>query len=101
MKNGSLNTGKLSLAELRSTTGCFETVLFAFLHSGVTGQEACRLECGTVALVCDDQRTGNAVTDGACLTGNTAACDGRFDVDLTDGAGEVQGLTNDTSLFLY
>ncbi len=35
------------------------------------------------------------MTDSAGLTGNAAAVDGCLDVDLADGAGGDQGLTND------
>ena len=35
------------------------------------------------------------MTDSAGLPGNAAACNGSFDVDLTNGVGGDQGLTND------
>jgi hypothetical protein len=84
-----------ALAELRSATGCFETVLLTLFHSRVTGQETGGLECGTIALIEDDEGTGDAVADGAGLAGHAAALDGGFDVNLAHGVGGDQGLTND------
>ena len=81
----------LSLAELRCTTGCFETVLLTLFHSRVAGQQTGGLEGGAVVLVDDEQRAGDAVADGAGLAGDAAAGDGSFDVDLADGAGGDQG----------
>ena len=85
----------LALAELRSTTCSLETVLLAFLHSGVAGQETGSLQSGAVALVNEEESAGNAVTDSAGLAGNAAACDGALDVNLIGEANGDQGLTND------
>ena len=52
-----------ALAELRSATSCFETVLLAFLHSRVAGQETGGLQSGAVLGVQAQQRAGDAVTD--------------------------------------
>ena len=87
---------KLSLGELRSTTSCFETVLLSFLHSGVTGEKTGLLEGRTESFcICLKKSSGDTVTDGACLTGYTAAYDVANDIKLAHVAGEFQGLTND------
>ena len=67
---------RLSLGELRSATSGLETVLLSFLHTRVTRQETCLLEQGLVGFVGEDERTGDAVTDRACLPGDAAAADG-------------------------
>ena len=71
-----------ALAELRRTTCSLEAVLLTLFHSRVTGQKTGGLECGTIALIEDDEGTGDAVADGAGLAGHAAALDGGFDVDL-------------------
>ena len=53
---------KLSLAELRSATGCLETVFLALFHSRVAGQEAGGLEGGAEALVHGQQGAGDGQT---------------------------------------
>ena len=86
---------RLTLGKLRSATSCFETVLFTLFHSRVAGQEACGLQGCAVALIDEEQCACDTVTDSAGLAGNAAAVDGSLDVDLADGAGGDQGLTND------
>ena len=86
---------RLSLGELGSATGGLQAVLLSFLHSGVTGQETSGLQSCTVLSVDAEECAGNAMTDGAGLTGNAAALDGADDVDLADVLGGDQGLTND------
>ena len=63
-----------ALAELRCATGGFEAVLLSFLHSRVTSEETFLLEKSSVRIISEEKGSGNAVTDSACLTGNTAAC---------------------------
>ena len=72
-----------------------QTVLFAFLSAGVAGEEAGCLQSGLVAFVGDDERTGDAVANRACLTGETAALHVDDDVELAGGGGELQGLIYD------
>ena len=86
---------RLSLGELGGAAGCFETVLFALLHSGVTGKEAGLLKGRTVLLVDAQKGSGDAMTDGAGLAGNAAAEDGNYNVEAAGGSGELQGLTDD------
>ena len=84
-----------ALAELRSAACSFETVLFALFHSRVAGQETGSLQSGAIVLIQNDEGAGDAMTDRAGLTGNAAAFDGGFHIDLADGAGSDQGLTDD------
>jgi len=86
---------KLSLRELRCTTGAFETVFLSLFHSRVTGQEAGLLEFRTKVRIIDEKGAGNAVADGAGLAGETAALDASDNVDLLGSAGELEGLTDD------
>ena len=67
--------GLLSLGELRSPTGGLQ-------RSAVLGVQG-------------DQSAGNAVADGAGLTGYAAAGDGDNDVNLAQQIGGDQGLTDD------
>ena len=84
-----------ALAELRSETGGLQTVLLAFLHSRVTGQEAGSLEGCAVFRIDAEEGAGDAVTDRARLTGDAAALDGADDVNLADHVGGDQRLTDD------
>ena len=85
------STRDLSLGELRRAAGSLQAVLLSFLHSGVAGQEAGGLQLSTVLGVDLQQGAGNAVTDGAGLTGHAAALDGADNINAVDGAGGVQG----------
>lgn len=80
-----------ALGELRCATCSLEAVLFTLLHSRVTGQETCGLQRCAVAVINEEQRAGDTMTDSAGLTGNAAACDGSFDVDLADSAVATRG----------
>ena len=84
-----------ALGELRSAAGLFETVLLALFHARVAGQQTGGFQDGAVALVDEEQGAGDAVADGAGLAGHAAAGDGGFDVDLAEGVGSDQGLTDD------
>ena len=53
------------------------------------------LEERTIGLVSLKKRTGEAVTDSACLTGDTAALNVADDIELTLGAGNGEGLIDD------
>ena len=87
---------RLSLAELGSASCCLETVLLSFLHSGVSGEEAGCLEHGTEVLgVVLEKRSGDAVADGACLTGYAAAGDVANYVEAIGKSCQLEGLTND------
>ena len=85
----------LSLAELGRAAGGVEAVLLALLHTRVASQEPGRLQSGTELLVHQQQGPGNAVADGAGLTGDAAAGDSGDDVHLAHRGGGDQGLTDD------
>ena len=86
---------RLSLRELRCATSALESVLLSFLHTRVSGEESCSLECGTVVLISGDESASYAVTDSACLTGDTATVNVSNDVELTHSAGYAEGLVDD------
>ena len=66
---------RLTLAELRSATCGFETVLLPLLHSGVTGQEAGLLEDGAQLGIVLEQSPGQTMTESAGLSGNRRAAE--------------------------
>ena len=84
-----------TLGDLRRAASCLQAVLLSFLHSRVTGQQAGSLQGRTVAVLNLEQRTGDAVTDRAGLAGHAAAGHGGCDVELAQGIGRREGLTND------
>ena len=84
-----------ALGELGSAAGCFETVLLAFLHSGVAGQETILLEERSVLVGGEQESAGNTVTDGAGLAGNAAALNGGNDIAGAEKAGGLHGLTDE------
>ena len=85
-------SGYLSLGELTCATCGFETVLLSFLHTRVSCEEACLLEKRAVRIVSEEERTGYAVTDRACLTGDAAALYVGNDVVLAYGVGNAERL---------
>jgi len=85
----------LALGELGSTTGGLQTVFLALLHTRIAGEETGLLEDGTVVGVDEQQSAGNAMAQSAGLTGHTAALDGGDDINLTEGLGRGEGLTDD------
>ena len=64
---------KSALAELRSTTGCLQTVLLALLHTRIAGQQTGLLKGTAQFRIGLAQGTADAVADRAGLTGQTAA----------------------------
>ena len=85
----------LSLGELACATSCLETVFLSFLHTRVSREEACLLEEGTIGIVSEEERSGHAVTDSACLTGDTAAANVSYDIELAFCACYAEGLVDD------
>ena len=86
---------RLSLAELRCATSCFETVFLALLHTRIAREEAGLLQDGAILGVDQQQGAGHAVTQSAGLTGHAAALDGGNDVDLAELLRSGEGLTDD------
>ena len=87
-------SGDLSLGELACATSCLETVFLSFLHTRVSREEAGLLEEGAVRIVGEKERTGYAVTDRACLTGDTAALYVGNDVILAYSVGNAERLVD-------
>ena len=86
---------KLSLGELGSAAGCFESVFLTLFHSRVTGQEPGLLQDRTELLAVKlNQSSGQSVADSAGLAGNAAACNGGLNVKLAGSTGELQRLAN-------
>src|SRR5699024_12396939 len=72
-------------SELRSATGCFETVLFALLHARVAREETGLLDGILQFLIGLHQRAGDAVADCASLARvrseeHTSELQSRFDL---------------------
>ena len=53
------------------------------------------MRTGTISLVSLKKSSGHAVTDSACLTGNTAAANVSYDIELALCAGDAEGLVDD------
>ena len=85
----------LSLGELACATSCLETVLLSFLHSGVSCEETCLLEERTVCGVSEEESSGNAVADCACLTGDTTTVNVSNDIELALCVCYAEGLVDD------
>ena len=86
---------RLSLRELRSATSTLESVLLSLLHTRVTSKKAGLLKKGLIGLISGEESTSNTVADSACLAGDTAAANVCYDVKLTLGLGNAEGLVND------
>ena len=82
-----------ALAELGRPAGSLQTVLLAFLHTRIAGQQAGFLQGAAHFGISLAQGTADAVTDRAGLAGQTAAADVDHDVKITD-IGQVHGLAN-------
>src|ERR1700681_2646271 len=74
---------RLALCVLRSLTGPLQAVLLALLHPWVTSQQAGLLQSGPVVRVVLDERTGDAVRDGAGLAARATADHLDADVELS------------------
>src|SRR6266545_936382 len=72
----------LPFAELEARPGAALSVLLAFLHPRIAGQESFLLQLLAQFGVVLGQRPGDPVADRAGLTGRTAAGDAHVDVEL-------------------
>ena len=61
----------------------------------VSREEACLLEEGTIRIVSEEESSGHAVTDSACLTGDTAAANVSYDIELAFCTCYAEGLVDD------
>ena len=59
---------KLSLAELRSATSCFETVFLTFFHTWITCKESSSLKYWSVFCICLKKGSCNTMSDGSSLS---------------------------------
>ena len=64
---------ELSLAELRCSTSCLETVLFTLFHTWITCKESSSFQNWSVLSVCLKQCSCNAVSDSTSLSCVSAA----------------------------
>ena len=86
----------LSLGELWCSSSALKTVFLTLFHSWVTSQEASLLQdWAKVLAVILKQRSGNAVTNRACLTSYATACYTANNVELLVSLGQSQWLAND------
>src|SRR5947209_6422248 len=86
---------RLPLAELEAAAGFRAAVLLALDDARVAGQEAFPLHRRTQRGLVASQRRRDTVTNGACLTRQTAALHRRLDVILTAAIGDVEDLVDD------
>ena len=84
-----------ALAELLGAASTAQTHLLTFDFAGVARDEAGVRENGLEARIVVDERTGDAVTDGAGLAGLAAAGNVHHDVERFDVFRELQGLHDD------
>ena len=71
---------RLTLAVLGALAGLVKTDFLSFHFPGITGDESSLAQGFTQALIILDQGTGNAMSNGAGLAGDSAAGDGHVDV---------------------
>lgn len=81
---GMENANVLTLRKLETLASLRLAILLALDHSWISREQPCGPQPRTVLLAGLDQRTGNAKTDGLCLSGQTASMDIHQNVD---GAG--------------
>src|SRR5690348_8557156 len=75
-------TMQLTLRELGAATSFAETNLLTFDFTSITGHKPTITQRLAQGFIVFNQCTGHAVTDGTCLAGDSAACDGNADVEL-------------------
>src|SRR2546423_2388310 len=85
----------LPLRVLRGLAGALQAVLLALLHAGVARQESGLLEGRAQLLVRVEQRPGDAVGDGAGLSGHPPAQHLDADVEPAERVRQPQRLQHD------
>ena len=90
-----ISWSRLTLAELRSATSCFETVFLTLFHTRISGEESGALQDRPVLSVCLQQSPCDAMTDRTGLSGIAAALDIDKDIKLAVILGRYERLTND------
>src|SRR5690554_3424519 len=89
-----LKSVDLTLGVLRTLTRFTQTHFLTLNFTGIASHEASSAQLATQRLVVVHQCTGNAVTDGTGLTGDTAALNSDVNVELFSALGQLQRLTN-------
>src|SRR4051812_35606065 len=84
-----------TLAELEAFAGTGLTVFFAFLLTGIAGQETFRFQRGAQSSIGFEQGAGNTMTDCAGLPSGAAALDIDADIELASGGGHRERLGDD------
>jgi hypothetical protein len=92
--------GRLTLRELDTTAGTAETVLLAFLHAGISRQEAVVPKRLEEVLIHPDQSASQAHANSAGLTHRTATGDANKNIHRLRLADAIQGLLDLASLFV-
>ena len=85
-----------ALRELGCLARLMQTIFLTLFLARIAAEEPCLLEGGAVGFaVADAERAGDAVADGARLTGHAAAVDIDDDIELILGADCLEGLVDD------
>src|SRR5690554_7861500 len=85
----------LTLGVLRTLTRFTQTHFLPLDLTGVAGNETGLAQFAAQGFVVFHQRTGDTVTDGTSLTGDTATLNSDVNVELFSVAGQFQRLTHD------
>ena len=83
------SSSKLTLGELRTLTSFLQTVLLALNHTSIARKEASLLQLGAI-FASLKKRTGDAMTQSTCLTGNATAVDAGNDIEVINGVGNLE-----------
>ena len=84
----------LTFGELESLASAFLAILLALVLARVAGQKTELLEPGSQLQIELAQRTGDSMSGGAGLTGNTSAIDAHQDVEFIGRLGRQQRLAH-------
>src|SRR5690606_16861470 len=85
----------LAFAVLRALAGFMQTDFLAFNFAGIAGDKACLAQWLSQTVIVFHQRTGNAMTYGASLSGNAAASDSDINIKLVQHIDCFQWLADD------
>src|SRR5690606_12504306 len=92
---GNAESVDLTLGVLRTLTRFTQTHFLPLDLTGVAGNETGLAQFAAQGFVVFHQRTGDTVTDGTSLTGDTATLNSDVNVELFSVAGQFQRLTHD------
>src|SRR5690606_5226385 len=94
-RRGNANPGDLTRGAMRTLTRLTQTLFLPLDLTAVAGNENGLAQFAAQGFVVFHQRTGDTVTDGTGLTGDTATLNSDVDVELFSVAGQFQRLTHD------